>query len=134
MAEETTSSGQAAFTEARPAAVPARNGLLNASVAVCANNPSAVPHVLRELSAFGASPSVENDDVRLGILHRARTLVAALETPREMMINDSWVQVSSGTLPSASTLTFIASQGFMLPSPLATTQVCLKCLQRKTDQ
>lgn len=131
---ETIGGGQAAFAEARPAAVPARNGLLNASIAVRANNPSIVPTVLKELSAFGASPSVENDDVRLGILRLARTLITALETPRQTMIDHNWVQVSSETLPSLSSLTFIASRGVMQPSPLATTQVCSECLQRKTNQ
>ncbi|KAF2646829.1 S-adenosyl-L-methionine-dependent methyltransferase [Massarina eburnea CBS 473.64] len=65
---------------------------LDISIAVRACDADAVPSVLERLSSFGKTPPVERDDIRLAMLADARTLVRALETPRETMIKHNWAQ------------------------------------------
>jgi hypothetical protein len=62
-------------------------------VAIRANDAGAVAGLLKELSSFGATPSVDEDDTRLALLTSARALVRALETPRETMLKHNWAQV-----------------------------------------
>lgn len=69
------------------------NPIVDISTAVRACDRDAVPGILKELSSFGNTPSVEHDDTRLRMLASAKALVRALETPRETMIKHNWAQV-----------------------------------------
>jgi hypothetical protein len=73
-----------------PEMKPSPNGI---DVAIRANDAGAVSGLLKELSSFGATPSVDEDDTRLALLTSARALVRALETPRETMLKHNWAQV-----------------------------------------
>ncbi|UPX12161.1 uncharacterized protein EKO05_0002727 [Ascochyta rabiei] len=72
----------------------ANSALPTAGIAVHANNPEAVPGLLKELSKLEETQSVHRDDIRLAMLVHARALVRALETPRETMIKHNWAQAS----------------------------------------
>jgi hypothetical protein len=67
--------------------------LVDLGIAVCANDPSAVPSLLEKLSEFGGKPSVDHNDTRMAMLSHAKALVRALQTPRETMIEQNWAQV-----------------------------------------
>lgn len=62
-------------------------------IAIRANDAKAVPTILKAVTSFGTSPSIDSDDSRLELLANARALVRALETPRETMIKHNWAQV-----------------------------------------
>lgn len=67
--------------------------VLDGGIAVRANDPGAVPKILEKLLMFRKSTITEGNDGRLDMLALARSLVVALETPRETMIKHNWVQV-----------------------------------------
>lgn len=52
-----------------------------------------VPQILEKVASFGLRPFITDDDIRLELAQLARTLYVALKTPREIMIEDNWVQV-----------------------------------------
>jgi hypothetical protein len=112
---------------------PTSNGVPKAlcsdMVAVQANNPGIVPQILEKLASFGPVPFVTDDDIRLELAQLARTLYVALKTPREMMIEDNWVQVCFRALNDFDKFDFYISQVAMLQSLLATTQVFSECCQ-----
>jgi hypothetical protein len=68
---------------------------IDVEIATRANDPKAVPNILKQIVNSGETPSVDNDRVRLALLANARALVRALETPRETMIKHCWAQVHS---------------------------------------
>jgi hypothetical protein len=98
-------------------------------VAVQANNPSIVPRILEKMASFGPVPFITNDDIRLELAQLAKTLYVALKTPREMMIEDNWVQVYFRALNDFDKFDFYISQVAMLQSLLATMQVFSECCQ-----
>lgn len=60
-----------------------------------ATDAAAVPALIKELSALGENFDENSDDeTRLSLCLKARTLWKALETPRETMIRHCWGQVS----------------------------------------
>jgi uncharacterized protein YjgD (DUF1641 family) len=64
--------------------------------AVKPSNIDAIPKLLSEIaSAANALPKADDDSLvsRLELLAKARELVHALETPREVMIQHCWAQV-----------------------------------------
>ena len=63
-------------------------------VAISANAPAKVPSLLKKIALEGETFAVGQDDrVRTELLEAARSLVYALETPREAMIRYCWSQV-----------------------------------------
>jgi hypothetical protein len=62
-------------------------------IAVHANDPAAIPKILEKFQELKRTQSVYNSYTRLDMLALARSLVAALETPRETTIKHNWVQV-----------------------------------------
>ncbi|ODM14728.1 hypothetical protein SI65_09917 [Aspergillus cristatus] len=75
-----------------------KNGHLNGNfsvdeVAISANSPEKVPGLLKDILANGLAFSVDHDtSARSTLLDAARSLVHALETPRETMIRYCWSQ------------------------------------------
>lgn len=65
------------------------------SVATRPNNIEAVPSLLRDIIEDVNSLKTGTDEDRKGILVKCRTLIRALETPRETMVNHCWGQVSA---------------------------------------
>ncbi|KAF2875904.1 S-adenosyl-L-methionine-dependent methyltransferase [Massariosphaeria phaeospora] len=74
------------------ATVPEVNPPIDIGIALRPCDSDAVPEILKNISSFGKSPSLDNDNARLGLLAKARDLVRALETPRETMIKHCWAQ------------------------------------------
>lgn len=77
-----------------------KNGHLNGNfsvddkVAISANSPDKVPGLLKDILANGLAFSADHDaSARSTLLDAARSLVHALETPRETMIRYCWSQV-----------------------------------------
>lgn len=69
---------------------------LDFSIAVHPNDLCAVPALVKSIvkGACGLSHGAHGDDAaRHALLITARTLVQALETPRETMIKHTWAQV-----------------------------------------
>ncbi|KAL2755543.1 hypothetical protein ACRALDRAFT_1076879 [Sodiomyces alcalophilus JCM 7366] len=64
---------------------------VDVSVALRAADLKAAPGLAREIADLGSGP-VEDDETRLKLLKKARSLVQALETPRETMIKHLWAQ------------------------------------------
>ena len=63
-------------------------------VAISANSPEKVPGLLKDILANGLAFSADHDaGARSTLLDAARSLVHALETPRETMIRYCWSQV-----------------------------------------
>ena len=65
------------------------------SVATNPNDIDSVPRIIKELVAGVGNLSEGGDAARHDLLLRARSLVQALETPRETMIKHCWAQVRS---------------------------------------
>ncbi|ROT36501.1 S-adenosyl-L-methionine-dependent methyltransferase [Sodiomyces alkalinus F11] len=69
----------------------ANGNSFDVAVALKAADPESVSSLASEIAALG-SGSVEHDEARLKLLKKARSLVQALETPRETMIKHLWAQ------------------------------------------
>lgn len=56
---------------------------------------NAVPLIIKELSSLGGAPDVSkiDDSQRLELISKTKSLLLALETPRETMIRHCWGQV-----------------------------------------
>lgn len=121
------SSNMAAHSATTPNGV--HEALCSDIVAVQANNPSIVPHILEKVASFGPRPFIIDDDIRLELAQLARTLYVALKTPREMMIEDNWVQVCLRFLNDLEQSNLYISQDAMPQSLLATMLAFLKCCQ-----
>lgn len=64
-------------------------------LAVSPNLPGQVPALLDEIASSGGQYLEANTEVRLSLLESARSLVYALETPREAIIRHCWSDVRS---------------------------------------
>lgn len=69
--------------------------VVDVSVALKANNLGSVAELTQEISSLGAQVSSGDEQARLALVEKARSLVRALETPRETMIKHCWAQVST---------------------------------------
>lgn len=72
-------------------------------VATSANTPELVPGLVDQVASLGKVASLQDHTDRTTLLEAARSLVYALETPREAMIRYCWSQVCSHA-PRASPL------------------------------
>lgn len=64
-------------------------------VAISANTPELVPGLVDQIASLGKVASLQDNTDRTTLLEAARSLVYALETPREAMIRYCWSQVNS---------------------------------------
>ena len=81
--------------------------VFDVSVPLAPNNIGSVPGLVKLITALGA---VEDEESRRSMLDNARSLVRALETPRETMIMHCWAQVGCmGHHPSTPRLTYLAA-------------------------
>lgn len=72
----------------------AKTPVVDVSVATSANNLSAVPDIVKSISALDTAAVAGDETARLELVEKARKLVRSLETPRETMIKHCWAQVS----------------------------------------
>lgn len=78
----------------------AKEAFVGGDVAISPNAPEEVPALLSRLSVNGEAFAVGQDEkIRTELLDTARSLVYALETPREAMIRFCWSQVLSSVPP-----------------------------------
>jgi hypothetical protein len=63
-------------------------------VTISANTPELVPDLVDQVASLGKVASLQDHTDRTTLLEAARSLVYALETPREAMIRYCWSQVS----------------------------------------
>ncbi|PYH84606.1 o-methyltransferase [Aspergillus uvarum CBS 121591] len=74
---------------------PTQEAFTNNSVAIAPNDPEEVPALLKRIALHGEAYLTENDELeRTRILDSARSLVYALETPREAIVRHCWSQSS----------------------------------------
>lgn len=66
---------------------------VDGSVAISPNIPEMVPGLLKKIAASGEAFASEDSIARTELLDAARSLVYAVETPREAMIRFCWSQV-----------------------------------------
>ncbi|KAK2049472.1 O-methyltransferase [Colletotrichum somersetense] len=71
---------------------------LDVSVATRPNDAESVAELSKAIGLLGEDYSPEKEEVRLQLLKQARSLVQALETPRETMIKHCWAQLSANVL------------------------------------
>lgn len=64
------------------------------TVAISANTPELVPGLVDEVAALGKVANLQDHKDRSTLLETARSLVYALETPREAMIRYCWSQAT----------------------------------------
>ncbi|KAK1730003.1 O-methyltransferase [Colletotrichum acutatum] len=81
--------------------------LLDTSIATQANDAKGVAHLANTIGTLGTSFLPNDEQGRLALLKQARSLLQALETPRETMIKHCWAQL---LLPSAC-WTFVIATG-----------------------
>ena len=67
------------------------------SVALAPNDLKSVPGLIHNINSIAERASAGNENERLMLVEMARSLVQALETPRETMIKHCWAQVSGQT-------------------------------------
>lgn len=72
---------------------PIKEAFSDDSVAISPNTPELVPGLLDQVAAHGTAFASSDAAARTDLLHAARQLVYALETPREAMIRFCWSQV-----------------------------------------
>lgn len=74
-------------------------GVVDKAVATSPNNMDAVAGLVKQIN-FGADAlDTGGDEARHALLVKARSLMQALETPRETMIKHCWAQVSTAPPP-----------------------------------
>ncbi|RAL08720.1 o-methyltransferase [Aspergillus homomorphus CBS 101889] len=72
---------------------PIQEAFVDGNVAIAPNDPEEVPALLKRITLHGEAYLTENDELeRSKILDSARSLVYALETPREAIIRHCWSQ------------------------------------------
>lgn len=78
-----------------PVIVEARKEAFNdAYIGTSPNAPHEVPALLEQIASYGTTFTVgQNEKVRADLLDTARSLIYALETPREAIIRHCWSQV-----------------------------------------
>lgn len=67
--------------------------VVDAAIATRPNDLGAVPGLLKDLNENIASLSADDNHARHELLLKARSIVQALEAPRETMIKHCWAQV-----------------------------------------
>ncbi len=67
------------------------------SIALAPNDLKGVPGLIHSINSIAESASAGNENERLMLVEMARSLVRALETPRETMIKHCWAQVGGDT-------------------------------------
>ncbi|KAH6884397.1 S-adenosyl-L-methionine-dependent methyltransferase [Thelonectria olida] len=76
----------------------AANGIdqhkVDVSIALKANDAAAVPDLIKEITALGKGFNADDDQARIKLAMKARTLWKSLETPRETMIRHLWAEPS----------------------------------------
>ena len=70
---------------------------VNIAIATAPNDAVAVPGLLADITAGVDALSSGSDKARQDLLLKARTLVQALETPRETMAKHCWAEVGSSS-------------------------------------
>ncbi|OLN82370.1 Demethylsterigmatocystin 6-O-methyltransferase 8 [Colletotrichum chlorophyti] len=80
--------------------IPERT-LLDVSVATRPNNAESVSELSSAIGSLGKTFTPDNDEERLILLKQARSLVQALETPRETMIKHCWAQPAASFVIAA---------------------------------
>ncbi|KAL2262440.1 hypothetical protein VTK26DRAFT_1343 [Humicola hyalothermophila] len=65
------------------------------SVALAPNDLKSVPSLVQDINAVADKASAGNETARLELLEKARSLVRALETPRETMIRHCWANTAT---------------------------------------
>lgn len=75
--------------------------VIDESIAVKPNAINDVPRLLEEIASNGEALTREGAQNRRQLLEAARSLVYALETPRESIIRYCWSQVNTETFPFA---------------------------------
>lgn len=66
---------------------------IDVSIAISPNNIDAVPDLVKEINASAEALATDGDAARHELIIKARSLVQALETPRETMVKHTWAQV-----------------------------------------
>lgn len=66
---------------------------LGLAIALAPNDMQNVPNIVEDISNFSVNIEEKGDLARQQLAEKARTLVRALETPRETMIKHCWAQV-----------------------------------------
>lgn len=87
---------------------------LDVSVAIKANDAKSVAELSNAVGSLGKDFSVEDEEGRLRLLKQTRSLLQALETPRETMIKHCWAQVSWPLTVSKSLTNFFSSASCQL--------------------
>lgn len=64
------------------------------SLATRPNNPDAVPNLIDEISALSKNLGAGGEETRHELFLKARTLVQSISTPRELMLQHTWADVS----------------------------------------
>lgn len=77
---------------------PANEAFVDNDVAISPNAPEEVPALLKRIALSGETwTNQQGEQVRTELLDAARSLVSALETPREAIIRFCWSQVTNPT-------------------------------------
>ncbi len=82
----------------------AKSPAADISVALAPNDLKSVPDLVHDINFIAERVSAGDETARLKLVEKARSLVRALETPRETMIMHCWAQVSGHA-----SLTFLPS-------------------------
>ncbi|KAJ5770121.1 uncharacterized protein N7511_002172 [Penicillium nucicola] len=69
-----------------------KEAFVDGNVAISANTPELVPGLVEQVACLGRNASLQDHKERSALLDAARSLVYALETPREAMIRYCWSQ------------------------------------------
>lgn len=70
-----------------------KEAFIDGNVAISANTPELVPGLVDQVASLGKVANLQDHKERSALLDAARSLVYALETPREAMIRYCWSQV-----------------------------------------
>jgi hypothetical protein len=68
---------------------------VDVAIAISPNDIGAVPNLLQQITTGVDALSAGGDEARHDLLVKARTLVQALETPRETMVKHTWAQTGA---------------------------------------
>ena len=71
-----------------------QGAMIDLSIATNPSSPQKIPHLVKDIQSHSEAFANGNLYACLQLLEAARSLVQALETPQETMIQHAWVQVS----------------------------------------
>lgn len=74
--------------------IKAKGPAVEIPVALTANDLKSVPALAKSIASLGDKAASGSEEARLELVEHARSLVRALETPRETMIKHCWAQVN----------------------------------------